>query len=77
MQFTAPSELAAYRRYVKTRVLAHWSVIKPAYRITLEDGTTLVAGPDHRFLTDRGWKFVTGIGVRATLGARISPSTTS
>ncbi len=31
-----------YRRYVKTRVLAHWSVIKPAYRVTLEDGTTLV-----------------------------------
>jgi DNA repair photolyase len=49
-----------YRRYVKTRVLAQWSVIKPAYRITLEDGTTLVAGPDHRFLTDRGWKFITG-----------------
>jgi DNA repair photolyase len=49
-----------YRRYVKTQVLAHWSVIKPAYRITLEDGTELVAGADHRFLTDRGWKFVTG-----------------
>jgi DNA repair photolyase len=48
-----------YRRYVKTRVLAHWSVIKPAYRVTLEDGTTLVTGADHRFLTDRGWKFVT------------------
>lgn len=48
-----------YRRYVKTRVLAHWSVVKPAYRITLEDGTTLVAGPDHRLLTERGWKFVT------------------
>ncbi len=50
----------AYRRYTKTQVLAHWSVIKPAYRITLEDGTTLIAGPDHRFLTERGWKFVTG-----------------
>jgi DNA repair photolyase len=49
-----------YRRYVKSRVLAHWSVIKPAYRITLADGTTLVAGPDHRFLTERGWKFITG-----------------
>jgi DNA repair photolyase len=49
-----------YLRYTKTRVLAHWSVIKPAYRITLADGTTLVAGPDHRFLTERGWKFVTG-----------------
>jgi DNA repair photolyase len=48
-----------YRRYVKTRVLAHWSVIKPAYQVTLEDGTTLVTGADHRFLTERGWKFVT------------------
>jgi len=49
-----------FRRYVKTTVLAHWSVIKPAYRIVLEDGTELIAGPDHRFLTERGWKFVTG-----------------
>jgi DNA repair photolyase len=49
-----------YRRYAKTRVLAHWSVVKPAYRVTLEDGTSLLAGPDHRFLTERGWKFVTG-----------------
>jgi DNA repair photolyase len=47
-----------YRRYVKTRVLAHWSVIKPAFRVTLADGTSLVAGGDHRFLTERGWKFV-------------------
>src|SRR6202166_592142 len=48
-----------YRRYVRTQVLAHWSVIKPAWRITLEDGSVLVAGADHRFLTQRGWKFVT------------------
>jgi len=50
----------SYRRYTPARVLDHWRTIKPAYRITLEDGTQLVAGPDHRFLTDRGWKFVTG-----------------
>jgi len=49
-----------YRRYVTTQVMAHWSVIKPAYRITLEDGTELIAGGDHRFLTERGWKHVTG-----------------
>ena len=48
-----------YRRYVKTRVVAHWSVIKRAYRIILEDGTELIASGDHRFLTERGWKFVT------------------
>jgi DNA repair photolyase len=49
-----------YRRYVTTEVLAHWATIKPAYRVTLEDGTELVASGDHRFLTNRGWKFVTG-----------------
>jgi DNA repair photolyase len=49
-----------YRHYVQTRVLAHWSTVKQAFRITLEDGTELVASGDHRFLTDRGWKHVTG-----------------
>jgi DNA repair photolyase len=49
------------RRYVITQVLAHWRTVKPAYRITLEDGTELVASGDHRFLTaSRGWKHVTG-----------------
>jgi DNA repair photolyase len=48
-----------YRRSVTTEVLAHWSTIKPAYRVTLEDGTELIASGDHRFLTNRGWKFVT------------------
>jgi DNA repair photolyase len=49
-----------YRRYVKTQVLARWGVIKPAYRITLGDGTELTVGSDHRFLTERGWKYITG-----------------
>jgi DNA repair photolyase len=49
-----------YRRYAITEVLAHWSTVKSAYRITLEDGTRLVASGDHRFLTERGWKHVTG-----------------
>src|ERR1700748_3155195 len=51
-----------YRRYSVTEVLAHWSTVKPAYRITLEDGTQLIASGDHRFLTERGWKHVTGTG---------------
>jgi DNA repair photolyase len=49
-----------YRRYVKTQVLACWETEKNAYRITLEDGTELLASGEHRFLTERGWKFVTG-----------------
>jgi DNA repair photolyase len=51
--------IGQYRRYLKTRVLAHWSSIKPAFRTALEDGTELIASGDHRFLTERGWKFVT------------------
>jgi DNA repair photolyase len=50
----------SYRRYVPTTVLAHWQTIRPAYRVTLEDGTSLVVSEDHRFLTGRGWKYVTG-----------------
>jgi DNA repair photolyase len=49
-----------YRHYVITEVLDHWSVVKPAYRVVLEDGTELITSGDHRFLSDRGWKHVTG-----------------
>jgi DNA repair photolyase len=48
------------RRYVRTRVLAHWASVKPAFRVVLEDGSELIASADHRFLTMRGWKHVTG-----------------
>jgi DNA repair photolyase len=48
----------AHRRYTKSRVLAHWRAIKPAFRTTLQDGTTLVTSGDHRFLTEEGWKYV-------------------
>ncbi len=47
-----------YRYYTRTRVLAHWRTRKPAFRLTLADGTELVASGDHRFLTERGWKYV-------------------
>ena len=48
------------RRYALTTVLAHWSTVKPAYRVVLADGTQLVASGDHRFLTEQGWRYVTG-----------------
>ncbi|WP_345027862.1 hypothetical protein [Kutzneria kofuensis] len=48
------------RRYVRTKVLAHWRTTKRAYRITLDDGTEMVASGDHRFLAADGWRHVTG-----------------
>ena len=42
------------------QVQAHWETRKDAYRVTLEDGTELIASGDHRFLTERGWKYVIG-----------------
>jgi DNA repair photolyase len=48
----------SHRRYVPTTVLAHWTTSKPAYRVTLADGTRLVSSGEHRFLTDRGWRHV-------------------
>ncbi len=60
-----------YRRYVKTRVLAQWQTRKPAYRLRLADGTELVASADHRFLTERGWKFV-GRGDGPEAGPRLT-----
>jgi DNA repair photolyase len=50
-----------YHRYVATDVHDHWQTgPKRAYQLTLANGTTLVASGDHRFLTERGWKHVTG-----------------
>ena len=62
-----------YRRYVETEVRDHWSSVKPAYRTMLEDGTELITSGDHRFLSDRGWKYVTG----ATAGPEQRPYLTT
>jgi DNA repair photolyase len=48
-----------YRRYVPTQVLAKWISVKPAFKVTLADGTELITSGDHRFLSNRGWKHVT------------------
>ncbi len=47
-----------FRRYAITRVLDHWSTVKPAFRVALEDGTELVSSGDHRLLTSHGWRHV-------------------
>ncbi|HEY5950882.1 MAG TPA: radical SAM protein [Kofleriaceae bacterium] len=48
-------------RYVKTRVLDHWSTNKPAYRIRLADDTELIASDEHRFLSRHGWVHVADV----------------
>lgn len=47
-----------YRYFVESEVQAFWHTRKPAYRVSLADGTEIVASGDHRFLTERGWKSV-------------------
>ncbi|MGH3586115.1 MAG: Rv2578c family radical SAM protein, partial [Pseudonocardia sp.] len=49
------------RRPVESTVLAWWSTTKRAFRITLHDGTQVVASGDHRFLSERGWTYVRGV----------------
>ncbi|GAA3859186.1 intein-containing Rv2578c family radical SAM protein [Saccharothrix violaceirubra] len=46
-------------RFVRTKVLAHWTTVRPAFRVTLADGSSVVCGGDHRFLTGRGWRHAT------------------
>ncbi|MFB8146126.1 intein-containing Rv2578c family radical SAM protein [Microbacterium sp. NPDC056003] len=48
----------SYRRYTAATVSAKWSTRKRAHRVRLADGTELIASADHRFLTERGWKYV-------------------
>ncbi|GAB3308566.1 hypothetical protein GCM10027451_17680 [Geodermatophilus aquaeductus] len=62
-----------YRHYVPTEVLAHWGTVKPAHRVTLADGTELVASGDHRFLATGGWAYVTPspAGPSLTTGDRL------
>jgi DNA repair photolyase len=45
-------------RYVETEVLNSWRSVRRAVRLTLDNGTSIVASPDHRFLSNRGWKHV-------------------
>jgi len=46
------------RRVVVSTVLDRWVVDQPAFRVTLGDGTVLVASHHHRFLTGRGWQAI-------------------
>jgi DNA repair photolyase len=61
------------QRYVRTAVLAHWATTRRAYRLTLAGGTEIVASGEHRFLTGRGWRHVTGGWCRSGRRPRLRP----
>lgn len=50
----------AYHYFTKAVVLDKWETEKPSYKVTLENGTELICSGDHRWLTNRGWKYTTG-----------------
>lgn len=66
--------VGSYRRYRPTPVFDHWSTIKEAYELVLQDGTKLIASGDHRFLSDRGWKYVTGTECGNTRRPHLTPN---
>ena len=43
--------------YVKTIVLKKWETQKTSYKITFENGESVICSEDHRWLSDRGWKY--------------------
>lgn len=48
-----------YRKYVRAVVTNKWHTTKPSFKITLRGGTELICSGDHRWLTERGWKYTT------------------
>ncbi len=64
-----------YRRYTRTRVLDHWSTTKLAFRVSLSDGTSVIASGDHRFLSRRGWKYVLGAEQGPDQRPHLTPNT--
>jgi DNA repair photolyase len=47
-------------KYVPSVVEHIWTTRKPVYEVELENGSTVRCSGDHRWLTDRGWKYTTG-----------------
>jgi DNA repair photolyase len=62
-----------YRRLVRAEVLAHWETVKPALRVSIDDGSTIIASGDHRFLTRRGWRHVAN--TKPVQRSHLTPST--
>lgn len=55
-----PGSGAWSRRYTQATVLNKIETIKEAFEIVLENNNRVICSGDHRWLTDRGWKYTTG-----------------
>ena len=58
-------------KFTPSRVLDIWVTYKNAIKITMTNGVELICSEDHRWLTERGWKYtigeMTGINTRPYL----------
>jgi DNA repair photolyase len=47
-------------RYVQAIILNKIETVKEAFEVVLENDNSVICSGDHRWLTDRGWKYTTG-----------------
>jgi len=49
-----------FNKYVKTIVTDKWKTFKKAYKIVMENETELICSGNHRWFSNRGWKYTIG-----------------
>jgi DNA repair photolyase len=47
-------------RYTRSTILNKIETVKQAFEIVLDNGNSVICSGDHRWLTDRGWKYTAG-----------------
>ena len=57
-----------------TEVLDQWETLRPAVRVTLNDGRTLLLSPDHRLLATTGWTPAADLADSTVFCPDLSPS---
>ena len=58
--------------FKEATVLKIWTTTKLAYKIIMENGIEIICSGDHRWLTDRGWKYTIKSGRNPYLTRRIN-----
>jgi hypothetical protein len=59
-EIVGTSRNGTYLKYTPSTVTNRRSSMRPAVRVELSDGSSVIASPEHRFLSNRGWKHVIG-----------------